>query len=75
MIDKVTRGDVKVLLPQRQPRRPRFTPAKTQRRSRLTQRSTAKKFYDIIPTQPKDLVKIVMPRKKSSLSCAGSPFA
>ena len=43
-MDKITREDVKVLVPQRQPRRPRFTPSKAQPRSRLMQSSTKKQI-------------------------------
>jgi hypothetical protein len=43
-MNKITPEDVKVLVPQRQPRRPRFAPFKTQPRSRLMQRSTTKQI-------------------------------
>lgn len=43
-MDKITREDVKVLVPHRQPRGPRFTPSKSQPRSRLMQRSTTKQI-------------------------------
>lgn len=43
-MDKITREDIKVLVPRRQPRRPQFTPSKTQPRSRLMQRSTKKQI-------------------------------